>query len=148
MRAVDTDRKAWREFFANRSERPLPPLEKHARYAELPSSLARSLAIFQLGESGGGTIIDQARSSRLPQIDAYYAESMALFVREEHRRGRRTLCIIHGKGKHSEGGIGVLRGAAVEALTKGGAAPLVECLASAPERFGGSGALLVRLSSK
>jgi hypothetical protein len=54
-------------------------------YGSLPRSLARSLAIFQLGESGGGTIIEQARSSRLPHIDADYAEAMALFVREENR---------------------------------------------------------------
>jgi len=47
--------------------------------------LAKSLAIFQLGESGGGTIIEQARASRLPQLDPHYAEAMALFVREENR---------------------------------------------------------------
>ena len=85
MRAGDTDWRAWREFFASRKERPLPAVEGHARYADFPDSLARSLAIFQLGESGGGTIIEQARRSRLPQIDDDYAESMALFVREEHR---------------------------------------------------------------
>ena len=70
------------------------------------------------------------------------------FVRDEHRRGRRTLCIIHGKGKHSEGGIGVLQSATVHALTQGGAAPLVEAFVSAPERMGGEGAILVRLSNK
>jgi hypothetical protein len=51
----------------------------------LPGSLARSLAIFQLGESGGGTIIEQARTSSLPEIDEHYAKAMALFVREENR---------------------------------------------------------------
>ena len=85
MRVGDTDWTTWRQFFAGRGDRPLPALEGHGRYAHLPSSLARSLAIFQLGESGGGTIIDQAGNSRLPQIDDDYAQAMALFVREEHR---------------------------------------------------------------
>lgn len=70
------------------------------------------------------------------------------FVRDEHRRGRRTLCIVHGKGKHSEGGVGVLQGTTVHALSQGGAAPLVEAFASAPDRFGGEGAIIVRLSTK
>jgi hypothetical protein len=75
----------WRELFENRSKRPLPTPGTEPRYANLPASLARSLAIFQLGESGGGTIIEQARSSHLPQIDEQYAAAMALFVREENR---------------------------------------------------------------
>lgn len=75
----------WRELFESRSERPLPTPDESGEYANLPASLAKSLAIFQLGESGGGTIIDQARSSGLPQIDEHYAEAMALFVREENR---------------------------------------------------------------
>ena len=77
--------KAWRAFFARRSGRPIPELDDGSLYADLPPSLARSLAIFQLGESGGGTVIAQARSSRLRGIDADYAEAMALFVAEEHR---------------------------------------------------------------
>ncbi len=67
------------------------------------------------------------------------------FVREAHRAGRRTLAIVHGKGTHSALG-GVLREAVIEALTKGGAAPLVHAFATAPARLGGEGALLVRLS--
>ena len=63
----------------------MPVPDDQSAYSSLPQSLGRSLAIFQLGESGGGTIVEQARASRLPQIDAYYAEAMALFVREEHR---------------------------------------------------------------
>ncbi len=70
------------------------------------------------------------------------------FVRSAHRDGRRTLAIVHGKGSHSEGGIGVLEDAVVKALTHGGAAPLVEAFATAPKRFGGSGALLVRLRNR
>ncbi len=82
---MGTTWQTWREFFASRSQRPLPEAAQHSEYADVPASLARSLAIFQLGESGGGTIIAEARSSRLPEIDADYAEAMALFVGEEHR---------------------------------------------------------------
>lgn len=75
----------WKELFLSRSGRSLPKAEPSRRYTSLPASLAKSLAIFQLGESGGGTIVDQARASRLPQIDRHYADAMALFVREENR---------------------------------------------------------------
>lgn len=85
MRSECSNWKEWRSFFERRSTRPMPAPCYLPVYASLPRSLARSLAIFQLGESGGGTIIEQARNSRLPEIDADYAEAMALFVREENR---------------------------------------------------------------
>lgn len=90
----------WRALFENRLGRPLPAPDRPSRYAGLPESLARSLAIFQLGESGGGTIIEQARGSSLPQIDDNYAEAMALFVREENRHADiLELCVRQLGGK-------------------------------------------------
>ena len=63
-------------------------------YAHLPTSVARSLAIFQLGESGGGTIVEQAANSRLPSVDQDYAEAVRLFVAEEHRHAHLlALCV-------------------------------------------------------
>ena len=53
--------------------------------------------------------------------------------------------IVHGAGKHSEGGQGVLGQCTVEALTSGGAAPLVRAFATAHTRQGGLGALAVYL---
>jgi len=70
------------------------------------------------------------------------------FVRKAHGEGRRTLCLVHGRGRHSEGGLPVLADAVVAALTEGGAAPLVEAFATAPDRFGGRGATLVRLRDR
>lgn len=67
------------------------------------------------------------------------------FVRAQHRRGARRLCVVHGKGKHSEGGVGVLRDRVVKALTEGGAAPVVTAFATAAAPLGGSGALIVQL---
>lgn len=75
----------WAGFFANRRGRAMPGLESDYDYASLPASLADSLAIFQLGESGGGTVIRQARASHLPHLDSHYAQAVELFVAEEHR---------------------------------------------------------------
>ena len=75
----------WKAFFAKRASRPVPQLVDGGDHISLPESLARSLAIFQLGESGGGTIIEQARNSRIAEIDTDYADAMALFVAEENR---------------------------------------------------------------
>ncbi|MDH3408285.1 MAG: glycosyl transferase, partial [Gammaproteobacteria bacterium] len=84
----------WRQFFESRRKRPLPVPDGASASKDLPRSFAESLAIFQLGESGGGTIIEQARASQLPGIDADYAEAMALFVREENRHADiLALCV-------------------------------------------------------
>jgi DNA-nicking Smr family endonuclease len=72
-------------------------------------------------------------------------EEVASFVRKMHRRGLDLLCIVHGKGIHSEDGVGVLREVAVDALLQTGAAPLVRAFVTAPDALGGSGALLVLL---
>ncbi len=85
MRYRGTCWREWKELFESRRRRALPAAEPLRKYSDLPHSLARSLAVFQLGESGGGTIIAQARASNLPQIDEHYADAMALFVREENR---------------------------------------------------------------
>lgn len=68
------------------------------------------------------------------------------FVRARQRRGARRLCIVHGKGKHSEGGLGVLRERVIHALTEGGAAPVVLAFSTASQELGGSGALVVQLT--
>jgi len=84
----------WARFFAVRSNRALPALKQDQDYSTLPDSLAKSLAIFQLGESGGGTIIKQALHNKLNGIDEYYAAAMALFVEEEHRHANiLAMCV-------------------------------------------------------
>lgn len=94
MQRCATRWREWRELFESRRDRPLPTPDDASRRYEFVASLARSLAIFQLGESGGGTIIQQARSSQLPQIDEHYAAAMALFVKEENRHAEiLALCV-------------------------------------------------------
>jgi len=72
-------------------------------------------------------------------------EAVVSFVRRCHGKGLDAVCIIHGKGQHSEAGLGVLRDVVLQALTETGAAPLVRAFVTAPEVLGGSGALLVEL---
>ncbi|HEX2138575.1 MAG TPA: hypothetical protein VHG33_02565 [Woeseiaceae bacterium] len=85
MKAGNPNWKTWRDLFAARSGRPLPGLDDPRDYSDVPASVARSLAIFQLGESGGGTVIEQARNSGLAAAGDSYADAMQLFVAEEHR---------------------------------------------------------------
>lgn len=72
-------------------------------------------------------------------------EAVTQFVRSGFREGLDILCIVHGKGHHSEGGQGVLRDAVILALTETVAAQNVLAFVTAPEVLGGSGALLVEL---
>lgn len=79
------------------------------------------------------------------EVTARVSDVVATFVRSHHRRGAKQLLIIVGKGLHSEDGQGVLLDALIDALTHGGAAPLVRCFASAHANLGGSGAVAVML---
>ncbi|HZD51416.1 MAG TPA: hypothetical protein VE175_00080 [Woeseiaceae bacterium] len=83
------DWRTWRGLFAARSGRGLPTLHDPHDYSGVPDSVARSLAIFQLGESGGGTVVTQARNSRIQSAGEDYGEAMRLFVAEEHPDGFR-----------------------------------------------------------
>jgi len=84
----------WEKFFVDRSYRPLPALEQDLDYSALPKSLARSLAIFQLGESGGGTIVAQSFCNSLPGLNEHYGTSVAYFVEEEHRHANiLAMCV-------------------------------------------------------
>jgi DNA-nicking Smr family endonuclease len=70
------------------------------------------------------------------------------FVREQGRRNRRVVRVIHGQGRHSEGGVGVLGDVVIETLTAGAAAPFVDAFVTAARAGGGAGAILVRLRER
>lgn len=92
------DWRRWKKFFESRKERALPRLESPDHYAALPPSLARSLAIFQLGESGGGTIVEQSRNCSIDGIDRHYSDAMALFVKEENRHAELLAICVRNLG--------------------------------------------------
>ncbi len=76
------------------------------------------------------------------------ARALVRFLRHERDRGRLVVRVIHGKGLHSTGGVGVLGDRVVTAITKGPGAPLVHAFITAALASGGSGALLVRLGTR
>ncbi len=88
----------WQQFFAARGDRRLPSLMDSNPYTDVPDSVAKSLAIFQLGESGGGTIVEQARNSRIKEIDDEYAHALELFVNEEHRHAELLAICVRNLG--------------------------------------------------
>jgi len=88
----------WQQFFEARKERPLPMIDANGWNLQLPPSVARSLAVFQLGESGGGTVVAQVRRSSFGQAHPAYASSMELFVREEHRHAEILAMCVHALG--------------------------------------------------
>lgn len=88
----------WQRFFKLRSGRQLPTLFDPADYTAVPESVAQSLAIFQLGESGGGTIVEQARNSSVDGIDEDYVAALDLFVKEEHRHAELLAICVRNLG--------------------------------------------------
>lgn len=92
----------------------------------------------------------------LPTLDLHGAKEhevearVSRFVRGAEKKASKRVLIIHGKGLHSAPGStnrgrSILGRATVQALTQGGAAPLVRAFVSAPSALGGTGALLVEL---
>lgn len=93
------DWKPWRLHFERNALRPLPgsdPWDDVPAGAEggapgatvTRAALARSLAIFQLGEAGEGRIARQIWKTRIPGIDDDYRVALGLFVKEEGRHAR------------------------------------------------------------
>ena len=89
----------WKKWFESRVDRRLPdPFAEASQLGDIPESVARSIAVFQLGESGGGSIVEEARRSTLPGIDDDYADAMALFVDEEHHHAELLACAVRMLG--------------------------------------------------
>ena len=67
------------------------------------------------------------------------------FLRDKRERGERCVLVVHGKGEHSPGGMGVLRGEVAAWLSQGAASEHVAAFATATDSDGGEGALYVLL---
>ncbi len=77
-------------------------------------------------------------------------DSLFAFLKKARTAGERVARIIHGKGHHSPGNIGVLRGELGAWLSQGRASRLVVAFATSPSEggagLGGEGATLVALA--
>ncbi|MDC0668696.1 hypothetical protein [Nannocystis radixulma] len=88
----------WREYFEVNARRPLPPIDAEGIAAAWRAPLMRSLAIFQVGESGEGRIVQEIERSRLAGVDADYRAALKLFVKEEGRHARLLAAMVRGLG--------------------------------------------------
>ncbi len=88
----------WRDHFERNRVRTLPDLADAARGlpASWPAHLARSLAVFQLGESKGGRLATEIDA--LPGLDDDYRAAIKLFVAEEQRHGDVLAACVAGLG--------------------------------------------------
>lgn len=116
-------------------------LERDGYVQALRQGAARKLLTAVQGSSFGPDAQLDLHGMHAPEA----ARAVHDFVRNEHRRGARRLLIIVGKGNHSEAGVSVLGPVARDALTRGGAAPLVQAFATAHASLGGRGAICVLL---
>lgn len=80
----------WVKHFRGNVDRPYPEIQEQV-IGFIPQKripVARSLAIFQLGESGEGRIAKDIDGKRMFGVDEEYRESLKLFVKEEGRHAR------------------------------------------------------------
>ncbi len=75
-------------------------------------------------------------------------EKLALFLRESRTKGERCVLVVHGKGEHSAGGVGVLRGEIAAWLSQGRSSDHVAAFATAHDSDGGEGAVYVLLKGQ
>ena len=97
----------------------------------------------KLACSSQGKIDGALDTHGLSQREATVA--MRRFIHKQHDQGARRVLIVHGKGLHSEGGVGVLQDAMLTVLTEKDTAGRVLAFASAPRRLGATGATVVVL---
>ncbi len=71
--------------------------------------------------------------------------TLEAYLREMRAKRERCVLVIHGKGTHSPGGVGILRGELSAWLSEGRAAASVDAFATAHGEDGGEGATYVLL---
>jgi hypothetical protein len=88
----------WRDHFERNRLRPVPDLRGAAAEVPVPARalLARSLAVFQLGESKGGRLASEIHA--VPGLSDEYRAAIMLFVDEELRHGRLLALCVEGLG--------------------------------------------------
>jgi hypothetical protein len=91
---------AWRRHFESNARRALPRTfdPMLGVCAQWRAPLVRSLARFQLGETGEGRIACEIWNARLEGIDDDYRVALGLFVREEGRHARILAELVRAMG--------------------------------------------------
>ncbi len=98
-----------------------------------------------LRELRGGAAGAEAQLDLHGQRETQAIQSLVRFLRAARANRRQIVRVIHGRGHHSAGGVGVLGDAVVQAITEGDAAPYVLAFVTCSRAQGGPGALLLRL---
>ncbi len=88
----------WRRHFEIQSTRLLPVVPREISGISFQRELVRSLAVFQLGETGEGRIASQIDHVQLPGVDLDYRASLKLFVKEEGRHARILAALVRALG--------------------------------------------------
>ena len=73
-------------------------------------------------------------------------KTLEQFLRKQKARGERCVLVVHGKGEHSPGQVGILRGEMAAWLSQGPASVHVAAFATAVDDDGGEGAVYVLLT--
>lgn len=88
----------WRTHFERNAARPLPTVTADGVPAGWRAPLARSLAIFQVGEGGEGRVAREIDRVTLPGVDDDYRAALRLFVKEEGRHARILAGMVRALG--------------------------------------------------
>jgi DNA-nicking Smr family endonuclease len=94
----------------------------------------------------GGRATAEAEIDLHGHTEARASEALQRFLRDARRARKRIVLVIHGIGRHSQGGAGILRDVVVDVITTTAAAHVL-AFVTAEQRLGGAGALLVRLDA-
>lgn len=89
---------AWRTYFEANARRPLPEIDGSGVPTAWAGPLARSLAVFQVGEGGEGRVAREIERVRLAGIDDDYRAALKLFVREEGRHAKILAAMVRALG--------------------------------------------------
>jgi hypothetical protein len=88
----------WKQHFEDNAGRPLPAIDAAGVPARWRGPLARSLAIFQVGEGGEGRVAREIERAQLAGIDDDYRAALKLFVKEEGRHARILAAMVRALG--------------------------------------------------
>lgn len=88
----------WRTHFDANLLRPLPDAAPPPLPAPTRAALARTLALFQRGETGEGRLAHEIDGVQLPGVDADYRHCLKRAVAEEGRHARILARMVQGLG--------------------------------------------------